>query len=172
MTKEHNKVWVNYPCGKKVKVNYKSNIGNFIRQLDEYNKYGISIFIEGGEDELENIPQNTTDVFCLLTTPSYLKKGESVLFGQCGENLHHHIIIKKITSINQDKDRILLIGDRYRQTQYCDGKIWCYESSEHSTLIINKTHTKFITDVAFEPTDFKEDSHIPQLPHIRNYVEY
>jgi hypothetical protein len=172
MTKEHNKVWVNYPCGKKVKVNYKGKVDNFIRQLDEYNKYGISIFIEGCEDELDNIPQNTTDVFCLLTTPSYLKEGESILCGGYynNYNIHYHHIIKKITSINQDKDKILMVEDRYRQTD--DSKYWVYESSDHHTIIVNKTHTKIITDVDFVPSDFKVGRHIPRLIRSRYYVVY
>jgi hypothetical protein len=171
MSNEHNKVWVNYMCGKKVQVNYKGNVDNFIKQLDEYNEYVISIFIEGCEDKLWNIPRDIKDVFCLLTTPSYLRVG-CIYKDEDDRDTTKIVRIEKIKHLNKDRDLILVLSHRFiRPIQ--PGHTWDYDSSQYKTIAINKVHSEFFNDdICFCTTDFEYTDWNINRAHNNLYIEH
>ena len=146
MTNEHNKVWVNYMCGKKVQVNYKGNIDNFIKQLDECNTYVISIFIEGCEDELHWLPQGIKEVFCLISPIVHLKEGY-VCQHMSERGIDMTIMrIEKIKDFSKDKDQLVISGHTYEMGLNTFPATPRYIDSGYRTIFINKTHTTILNE--------------------------
>jgi hypothetical protein len=176
MTNEHNKVWVNYMCGKKVKVNYKGNVDNFIKQLDECNKYVISIFMEGHDDELYHIPQGIKEVFCLISPIVYLKEG--YVCQHISESMLDMTImrIEKIKDFSKDKDQLVISGHTYEMGLNTLPATPRYVDSGYRTIFINKTHTTILNEESFlVVSDFVDPQdtditflNIPEHPIIMN----
>ena len=176
MTNEHNKVWVNYMCGKKVKVNYKGNVDNFIKQLDECNKYVISIFMEGHDDELYHIPQGIKEVFCLISPIVYLKEG--YVCQHISESMLDMTImrIEKIKDFSKDKDQLVISGHTYYTGLNTIPATPRYIDSGYRTIFINKTHTQILNeDSSLVVSDFIDPKdtditllNIPDHPIIMN----
>jgi hypothetical protein len=140
---------VYYPSGKEVDVKYRKNMDRFKEQLDEYETNIVKIFIEGEEDEPQELPQHLEHVFCLLEEPRYLKVG-FVAVDEREDGDKQVRIVKEIRHPNDWQDRIVF------ETHILSSTGSLINNLGKSALSINKLHTKFYTTVntSLTPQEF------------------
>jgi hypothetical protein len=140
---------VYYPSGKEVVVKYRKNMDRFKEQLEEYETNIVKIFIEGEEDEPQEMPEHLEHVFCLLEEPRYLKVG-FVAVDEREDGTKHIRIVKEIRHPNDWQDRIVF------ETHIISSTGSLINNLGKAALSINKIHTKFYTGTSLKPQDFVE----------------
>jgi len=139
---------VYYPCGKSVDVKYKKDVNDIKTQLDEYKTHIITIFIEGVEDEPNEIPPHLESVFCLLTEPRMLKAGYVATINRPDGD----VMISTITDVQNYNDLLYRIFFLTRYVRSTDGVL--VANAGMASLAINSLHSKFHSNTFLKPTDF------------------